>query len=241
MRMLEKMGPDAKEAVPSLITAANHERETVRSGAVWALGGMGDGDGVVAALIQRLKDPSDFIRRDAAYFLGLIGPKARTAAAALAESARDPDPELRLRATFALKRIAGDEGAALAVLADGLKGTDEDVRNVACSTLYRLGPAAKDSLPLLLSMLRAPDTREKAASLLGSVGAGNKEVVGPLCELLKDSDPQVRRSAAFSLTILGATAKDALPFLEAAMRDLDGTVRADARNAYKHVSRSREP
>ncbi len=82
------MGPDSREAVPTLITALNDKEadEDFRSRAASALGGIGpDARGAVPALIAALKDVNENVRMNSANALGRIGPAAKTAIPALEE------------------------------------------------------------------------------------------------------------------------------------------------------------
>ena len=235
------IGADARDAIPALIKATNHPKAGGRWAAVQAIGLIGAGADAVPALIERLSDPADFVRSSAAETLGKLGPVAKAAVPALTESAKDMLPGLRLYSTIALKRIAGDDDAALVLLINGLKDADEEVRRAAMALAqsapcYPSRPA--EALLRFVQELRHGNAAASVVYSLGRIGAaGNKDVVGPLLEALKDPEVGVRSAAASALGDIGAIAKGAAPALETAMRDKDAAVRRAATQAFKKISR----
>jgi HEAT repeat protein len=98
-------------------------------------------------------------------------------------------------------------------------------RNAAFS-LGKLGSAAASALPSLKKHLKdddAKEVREAAAFALGDIGKESLKtlddptLVDALAAALKDSDPLVRRSAAYALGNFGPGAKSALGTLEATL------------------------
>ncbi len=75
-----------------------------------------------------------------------------------------------------------------------------------------------------------------ALGLLGYQSEATVEqVLPPLIEGLKDADWQTRRSAARGLSTMGSKAKEAVPALNAAMRDPNKFVRRAAAAAILEV------
>jgi hypothetical protein len=64
-----------------------------------------DAEQVVPVLIDLLKDPDAFVRRDAAQALGRLGSKAESASAALRAAAQDRNPHVRRAATEAIQKV----------------------------------------------------------------------------------------------------------------------------------------
>jgi HEAT repeat protein len=83
---LGKIGPPAKEAVPSLLRWATDTNDWVRSRTIRALGNIGaDSARVVPALTNALYDGDFNVQQSAVAALGEFGPSARIAVPALAE------------------------------------------------------------------------------------------------------------------------------------------------------------
>ncbi len=96
----------------------------------------------------------------------------------------------------------------------------------AVQFLQDLGPEAKGAIPELRKALKEDmnaGVRFVAALALGSVcrGSNNPEAVADLAQALKDSDAKVRTYAAMALGQLGEWAKEAVPALTAALKDLE--------------------
>jgi HEAT repeat protein len=83
--------------------------------------------------------------------------------------------------------------------------SDEEtrVRTVAGATLKRIGP---DCIPYLIEGMSDPDAilRERAAILLGQLGATDDTAIEALLEALSDFDEDVRAAARRSLEVIEA-------------------------------------
>ncbi len=78
-RAIGKIGAEAADAVPALVTALQDPAATIREHAAEALGDIGPGAAAaVAPLVSVLHDPAIRVRRDAVRSLGQVGPAART-------------------------------------------------------------------------------------------------------------------------------------------------------------------
>ena len=109
---LERIGPAAKTAVPTLIILLKDKSGTadtqdqVREAAAWGLGGIGpEAKTAVPVLTELLKDKAPGVRGAAATALGKIGFTARTAIPALTELLKDKDEDTRQAASQALDEI----------------------------------------------------------------------------------------------------------------------------------------
>jgi HEAT repeat protein len=80
-----------------------------------------------------------------------------------------------------------------------LNDPESSVREAAADTLAGFGRRAEPSIPALVRSVRAgPDRRcLKAASVLASIG---EPAVPALIELLKDRDPEVRKTVLENLS-----------------------------------------
>jgi HEAT repeat protein len=80
--------------------------------------------------------------------------------------------------------------------------------------------------------------RIHAGSLLGRMGAGAREAVPTLLELLQEESVQDRKLAAWTLGYLGQGAVEAIPLLLVAVQDTNEGVRKMAREALEKISPS---
>src|SRR6185295_9567118 len=114
---------------------------------------------------------------------------------------------------------------ALNRLVAALDDGDAEVREAAVAALGSLGPLAVAPVSALLQREPKPEIRSAALQLLGELGGAPAAELMPF---LADSDPGVRRAAAFALRGGGPTADDAL---HAAALDEDPEVRQGALDA----------
>lgn len=112
-------------------------------------------------------------------------------------------------------------------------------RQYAIETLSRFGTNAEAALPALLSTYRIEPTRSRAdiASALASVGLHHPEQSVPaLVELLTNSRPYLRWSAAEGLGTFGNAATPAIPALMAASHSEDSQMQIAAAVAIKRIA-----
>ncbi len=99
------------------------------------------------ALIERLHDESDWMRRQAAWALGMIGTPAVEAVPALSTALRDPDWQVRLLAAVALRKIGAAAAEAVPALRDALHDPDEGIQRRVARALEHIGtPEARAAL-----------------------------------------------------------------------------------------------
>jgi HEAT repeat protein len=180
----------------------------VRATAARAVLSLGRGE-AATLILPLLRDRDEFVRREAAFALGLT--RSPTCVAALAATAEtDKKPSVRGAAAVALGQI-GDASAAPALagaLARRLPATglfnrlrrkkveeDEFVRRAAAVSLGQI--ASRDSVPALveaLSDVRSPgDVRRECARALGIIG--DPAAVPALRSVLSAQDPYLSRIA----------------------------------------------
>jgi HEAT repeat protein len=103
---LSRLGANARDAVPDLITLLKSPATLARQNAALALGAIGpEASPAVPALTEALKDPEWAVRRQAALALGMIGASAKPALPALKLLDRDPQKPVREAAKRARERI----------------------------------------------------------------------------------------------------------------------------------------
>jgi len=119
-----------------------------------------------------------------------------------------------------------------------LKAGKTAERAAAARILGEMGPAAKDAVAGLQEALAddEKDVRRTAARSLGDIGRPAKPAVGALGKSLKDADPQVRQASAYALGRIGDPAGK--PFLEAAKKDSNESVKKAAKDALKALKKS---
>ncbi len=105
-QLLGKMGPKAKEALPTLVAARSGERDHAFDALTLAIARIDPSHPAgVPSLVADLEHPIEFYRRDAAGALEVIGPPAKSAAPALVQALHDPAWNVRRAAARALCRI----------------------------------------------------------------------------------------------------------------------------------------
>jgi HEAT repeat protein len=180
----------------------------VRATAARAVLSLGPGE-ASTLLLPLLRDREEFVRREAAYALGLARSTLGVSALVTALET-DKEASVRGAAAVALGQI-GDPAAAPALagaLARRLPATgffnrlrrrkveeDEFVRRASATALGRLG--SRDSVPILIATLsneRTPDdVRREAAQALGLIG--DPSAIPALRAALTARDPYLSRTA----------------------------------------------
>jgi len=261
---LGEIGPEAKDAVPTLIQLLQNEDAEgfVRANAALALGQIGKGaEDAVPVLIQALRDQDKYVRRDAAGALEEIGtPRAIKSAKdhyrmvvtlgwigsedevpALIQALQNEDKDVRVNAVVTLGQIESED--VVPVLIEALQDQDEWVRVNAAWALGQRGESAVDAVPILIRALRDQDewVRYHAAMALGEIGEGASNAVPALMHALRDQDEWVRASAAMALGEIGEGASNAVPALMHALRDQDKYVRRYAVGALGKIGKGAVP
>lgn len=99
-------GPSTEELLEDLSSGEPIDRvKAVR----WLNQRQGEGDTVIPALIEALKDPQDKVRQGAAVRLGYYGEEAESAIPALEALLKDDDARVRNAVKNAIARIRGEE------------------------------------------------------------------------------------------------------------------------------------
>ena len=176
---LEKLGAEAKGALPALIKALDEPDKQVWSHAVAAIASIG----------PEAKDAVPVLMDD------LDSRKSR--------GARDRERRQALfRSAHALSRIGV---AAIPALTDALKGEDLGARIGAALALGGMGEAARDSVPSLMENLGHSDAelRRTSAEALAQIGSA---ALPSLSDALDTADPKVRESVLIGVAGMGRAA-----------------------------------
>lgn len=179
VRVLAKIGPDAKEAAPALAEALDDAEGEFRREVQFVLGLFGeDSAPAVPELIKSLSSDDEQIRNSAVYALGKIGPAAKAASSDLRKLLASDDEFVRFAATWALVRIDPTDAklaaAAVPALTKGLSDERPLVRAESAATLGELGAAAKAALPQLKKAADDSDPNVSAAAkqAIEQIGGG---------------------------------------------------------------------
>jgi HEAT repeat protein len=112
------------------------------------------------------------------------------------------------------------------------------IGGLACS-----GCKSQKSTDELIADLKSSQEKDRiiAVRLLPQRTADADRVIPALIETLKNSDGDVRWSAAIGLGTFGDRAKEAIPALQAALHDKDARVREAAGKAIARIDPSQAP
>ena len=186
----------------------------------------------ISRLVWTLRqDPDARVRLAAARRLELLGRDARTAAPALEQALEDRDVRVRVAAACALAGLKPQSERAGAVLAEAFAAAPVGRRLLRALEAY--GPRARPALPALVARVERDDA---SIRVLAEIGAAS---VPGLAELLRHADPAVRRRALDALRRIGPDARSAAPLIEAALKDVEPSVQAEAARALGAVQREK--
>lgn len=145
----------------------------------------------ISELINKLNDPENQIRVEAAFDLGQTR-DARAVEPLIKALKNDPDPKVREAATEGLKR-AQDPRPVLGPLVDALEDKDERVRAYAALALGHL----KDlrSVEPLIGLLSSPKAGFRAGAEIALGPMCDQRAIGPMEKNLNDPDENVRFEA----------------------------------------------
>jgi HEAT repeat protein len=232
---LGQIGPEAESAVPTLVEALTEG--STRGAAVDALGQIGPkAQAAIPALEKVLRGEDVSVRWAAASALVRIGgPGVDPGVRYLLETATRERERNWTDATHIL--MASSAREALPALLAAVR--DPAVRDFATEIAVEVSTyLMNDPLSDVKALLKEKDAgvRCLAAWVLYCARAVEiSEVSALLQQTLKAADPWARRRAARFLGALGASGKDAVPALSAALEDEDESVRKAAVAALKNI------
>jgi HEAT repeat protein len=174
-------------------------------------------------------------RATVARFLGRLKIEWQLVLPALIKSVKqDPSVSVRKASLFGVSRIALPKEAVPVYRHILSQDKDVGVRRAAALHLGRLGPEAAAACGELGVALTAEDDElsDTAAAALTRIGS---KAVPELIEQVSSSVPRARRLAIYSLGVLGAPAKSAIPALKQCLKDPDPEVRQLAEMALRSL------
>jgi HEAT repeat protein len=232
-----------KEAIPTLLDAAIHGRNThIRQQSCATLGRFPEeASRIVPILIVALQDESELVREQAIQSLAKFGDGAQIAAPELRKLFKDEAPRVRKEAVAAICVVSPGDVETLTSLNEGLGDKDLPVRIEAACSLLHYQPEDERSLSLLLEIIRTPLDRndwyrDLAAQGLARFPNGSKRIVPALIQALDDPVDQMRASAARALGDIGINAREAIPRLIKATDEQSFKVRDSASEALRKMS-----
>jgi len=180
-RILYRLGPDAKEAVPALVTALETAGDDADSNefrylAQFTLGRIGPASApAVPLLLKSLASEDEEVRVTAIFALAKIGPAAKEAVPALMQKVKEGEGREKLISVWALMKIETGKDAlaplALPLLVKALESEREFVRVEAAIALGELGPLALPAIKPLQDAQAddSPAVKEAVAAALKAI------------------------------------------------------------------------
>jgi HEAT repeat protein len=186
-----------------------------------------------AALKGELASGDLKTRRDAAYWLHVLGPEAREAVPELVRALDDRDRQVWFYAVSALARIGPAASEAVPALIAQLEDGGEAQRSYRAA--YALGMIGEPALPALGEALRGDSRRRRlgAAKALSWMGAAAAPLLPDLDRLLREGADEEIAAAAEALSGMGEAA---VPTLTAALASGGPRVRGGAAPALRRAA-----
>jgi len=207
---LERIGPEAKDAIPDLLLNAVFSDAAVREAAMKALDQIDpawpkspEAEKAVPGLVEALAGGHSSDTVAASRLLTQIGSPA---VPDLLEALADDENDIRqVWVARTLGRIGSDPASAVPALAKALKSEQSHVREAVAEALAEFGPAAEPAVPALVSSLADwhPGVRRAAARSLAHIGGAAELATPGLIQLLADRDQTVREAAFQALSEIG--------------------------------------
>lgn len=254
---LGRMGEEARITVSHLVRRLQEDNDAdVRDMAASAIGDIaralkGNNQGVWqksnGTLLKLLRDdPSERVRRSAAYALGAFGPPAASATEYLIKALDDDKASVRQNAAWALGQMGEGAGEAVPKLCERLSDKDTLVRRDAACALGSMGKAGRKAGRPLIELLKSesdPVVKKRAlASLVPIAGRQHADSAKDLVPLLEDKDAKIRLDAALVLTKIGGEeSANALPVLRTALKASETDIQESAAAALATLGPLAEP
>jgi HEAT repeat protein len=226
-RALEKMGENARQAIPALIKTLGDKNPDVREAARYALDRMGKLP--LPELRKALTHEEPLVRAGAVPLVAAHWRQVPSVIPELIKAARDQDSSVRAAALLFLAGMGGDNPEVVPLVIQGLQDEHIEVRQAAAYGLGSRGgnPKLRAVIPALIAALKDKDEKIGfwAAVALGKIGAQTDDVIPALIQTVTVSDARLsRQGAVMALGTIGRRAKAAVPALVKILqtRDMEG-------------------
>lgn len=231
--VLGEIGPSARQAVPQLIKLLKDPDTEVRLATAHCLGAIGtEASESIAALAATSKgDPDPFVRGNACYALGKIGPASRTAVPILIQALADTHAYVRHHSVVALGGIGPSAAPAVPALTQLLTNRAVETRIDAALSLSKIEPHnAASLLPTLAEVVRTghPLFQVSATRALVEIVPATDEAESILIEVLRHREEGVRWEAVAGLGRIAPRPVDAIPALIESLSDQSDRVAGKA-------------
>jgi hypothetical protein len=153
-----ELGPDGKEAIPTLIqwlgrrAGTTNELSEVAGAAFLVLVHMAPAS--IPPLIEALSSPDDQVWALAAGALARIGPDAKVAIPVLQNRLHDKNPMIRAGAADVIGKLGGDPREFMPIVIETFREPDLEWLDYKLDILLRYKEYAKNAVPLLMELLR---------------------------------------------------------------------------------------
>jgi HEAT repeat protein len=223
---LRTFGPAARQALPALFEAFTDEDSRVPNAAAKAVLAIDP-----MAIAQALRHPTAGVRAYACYWPANWGKQGAVFVPQMLKLlAEDPSPDVRYRAARGLEHFSSRASEIVPGLIVALEDENSHVHAGACISLKQMEPKPVDAVPALVDVYRRLATPRRSYNPLekiihvGSIHTSTQRSARALRELaplaipgiskdLVSPDPAKRRRAAELLSVMGESAKPALPLL----------------------------
>ncbi|MFO0868056.1 MAG: HEAT repeat domain-containing protein [Pirellulales bacterium] len=239
LAILRALGPAGKEALPAVRAKLFHADFHVQYWACRALAAMGGHAAAATGDLRQLLAPEfpASTRRNAALALGRIAaPDDPATVEALIGALRDRNHPVRVEAAVALGALGKQAQTAVPELRTALVDRRRDVRVPAAQALWRITAEAGPLLPVLVDEIAQGSLPWEAAALFVELGEAGGPAVGQITPLLKNENPEVRRSAVEALGNIGVPARSAQTAVARLLQDEEPEVVEAAQEALRKMS-----
>jgi HEAT repeat protein len=236
---LGEIGPNAKNAVPTLLCLLDCGPSSLKGEVAKTLGQIGPDAGEAAPALGQILLQGREYSHEAGHALAQLGkPGLPYLLKALQV---EKGYYTRKIACMALRDLGPDAQPATPHLIELLYDTNSLVRMAAAETLQAIGSGARSATPALVESVKDKDAdvRTQVVKALARMGQ-DPLVVSALTSALTDEASDIRTEAAKALASFGPVAKEAVPALRAAFKDVQGRVRIAAGRALWRITGDKE-
>jgi HEAT repeat protein len=238
--VLGRMGSFGREAQPALLRRLGDEDKRVRIACARALWSQGQTtEAVAAVLLEAARTGDTAQRRDILDTIGQ-GTGSKLAPPILKALLRTDDLLTRVRAANALWDLDPQPELVLPIFLQGIKDRDFRIRNPSAQGLIRVGRAAREAVPALIEIVKAP-TGNFGNEVYEALGRLDAPGLPSVVSLLDHEDRRLRNVGCQAVTALGPAAASAVPKLIPLLKDEDPGVRRAAVQALGRIGTAARP